>query len=121
MESLFDALLPASSLKPTAAATLPQVMVESDQDYMDSLAQIQAPEADQVGEYSPSMQAEQITQGLNGPQEQAVTYQGGPLLVMAGAGSGKTRVLTRRIAYLLATGRARAGQILAITLSLIHI
>ncbi|MCG7302993.1 DNA helicase PcrA [Winkia sp. ACRQY] len=115
MESLFDALLPASSLKPTAAATLPQVMVESDQDYMDSLVQMQAPEADQVGEYLPSMQAEQITQGLNGPQEQAVTYQGGPLLVMAGAGSGKTRVLTRRIAYLLATGRARAGQILAIT------
>ncbi len=58
---------------------------------------------------------EDIVSGLNDPQRQAVEHQGTPLLVMAGAGSGKTRVLTRRIAYLLATGRAYPSQILAIT------
>lgn len=58
---------------------------------------------------------EDIVSGLNDPQRQAVEHQGSPLLVMAGAGSGKTRVLTRRIAYLLATGRARPQEILAIT------
>ncbi|MDR1442040.1 MAG: DNA helicase PcrA [Bifidobacteriaceae bacterium] len=52
---------------------------------------------------------------LNAEQKAAVTHEGTPLLIVAGAGSGKTRVLTRRIAYLLATGRARPGDILAIT------
>ena len=52
---------------------------------------------------------------LNEAQEVAVSHRGPALLVVAGAGSGKTRVLTRRIAHLLATGDARVGQILAIT------
>ncbi|WP_323960325.1 DNA helicase PcrA [Arthrobacter sp. JZ12] len=59
--------------------------------------------------------AQELLRGLNPQQEEAVKHSGSPLLIVAGAGSGKTRVLSHRIAYLMATGRSHAGQILAIT------
>ncbi|HEX5465489.1 MAG TPA: ATP-dependent DNA helicase [Candidatus Limnocylindrales bacterium] len=56
-----------------------------------------------------------LLRGLDGRQRRAVTHGDGPLLVLAGPGTGKTHVLTRRIAWLIATRRARPSQILALT------
>ncbi|MET8462374.1 DNA helicase PcrA [Micromonospora zamorensis] len=58
---------------------------------------------------------QQLLAGLNGPQRDAVSHAGSPLLIVAGAGSGKTRVLTHRIAYLLAARDVHPGEIIAIT------
>ncbi|HMB89491.1 MAG TPA: UvrD-helicase domain-containing protein, partial [Rhodothermales bacterium] len=60
-------------------------------------------------------EADQILQGLNRDQQAAVAATDGPVMIIAGPGSGKTRTLTHRIAYLLATGKARSYQILSLT------
>jgi DNA helicase-2/ATP-dependent DNA helicase PcrA len=61
------------------------------------------------------LDADALLAGLNAPQAAAVTHSGSPLLIVAGAGSGKTRVLTHRIAYLLAARDVHPGEIIAIT------
>jgi len=58
---------------------------------------------------------ERMLAGLNVPQREATVHEGTPLLIVAGAGSGKTRVLTHRIAYLLGARGANPGEIMAIT------
>src|SRR3978361_400388 len=63
----------------------------------------------------PSTETGELLDGLNPQQRQAVLHEGSPLLIVAGAGSGKTAVLTRRIAYLLAARDLGVGQVLAIT------
>ncbi|OBH60984.1 ATP-dependent DNA helicase PcrA [Mycobacterium mantenii] len=63
----------------------------------------------------PASEADQLLAGLNPQQRQAVVHEGSPLLIVAGAGSGKTAVLTRRIAYLIAERGVGVGQVLAIT------
>ncbi len=68
-----------------------------------------------VTDYKPPADAAELLDGLNPQQRQAVLHEGAPLLIVAGAGSGKTAVLTRRIAYLLAARDVGPGQILAIT------
>lgn len=64
---------------------------------------------------TPAAGVEAILAGLNPEQREAVTHGEGPLLIVAGAGTGKTQVITRRIAWLIATKRARPEEILALT------
>jgi DNA helicase-2/ATP-dependent DNA helicase PcrA len=68
-----------------------------------------------VSEAKPAPDADELLDGLNPQQRKAVVHVGSPLLIVAGAGSGKTAVLTRRVAYLVAARGVGVGQILAIT------
>ncbi|MCU1633276.1 MAG: ATP-dependent helicase PcrA [Micrococcaceae bacterium] len=88
---------------------------------MATTARTTSESGDPAAEHVPSRvgvdehRARELLLGMNPQQEEAVKHGGSPLLIVAGAGSGKTRVLSHRIAYLLATGRSHPGQILAIT------
>src|SRR5205809_5908933 len=64
---------------------------------------------------SSQAQIDSLLARLNPPQQEAVTHGDGPLLIFAGAGSGKTRVLTARIAYLIASHRVWPDRLLAVT------
>ncbi|MCW2786371.1 MAG: ATP-dependent helicase PcrA [Marmoricola sp.] len=77
------------------------------------LPSVEVDEAPARGRRRPSR--DELLEGLNEPQRQAVVHEGAPLLVVAGAGSGKTRVLTRRIAWLISERNAHPGSVLAIT------
>jgi len=80
-------------------------------DWMDAKAAL----AGAQGAFDGGGAADELLEGLNEPQREAVTHGDGPLLILAGAGSGKTRVITRRMAWLVAAGRARPDELIAIT------
>ena len=91
-------LSPGDPAAPTGAGTL-----------LDAGPVVDAPEA------KPASRADEILAGLTDEQRDAVTHAAGPLLIVAGAGTGKTAVITRRIAHLIATRGARPSEILALT------
>ncbi|GAB2599443.1 DNA helicase [Paractinoplanes abujensis] len=90
-------------------------MRPSSETHDNALFAVPSTRPEQTAPRRPRLDPEALLTGLNGPQRDAVTHAGSPLLIVAGAGSGKTRVLTHRIAYLLAARDVHPGQIIAIT------
>ncbi|HST81503.1 MAG TPA: DNA helicase PcrA [Kineosporiaceae bacterium] len=113
MSTLFDSLpAPGPSPAESAAAARRHPLPTLVRDVRDPQGESKPAAAD-----APSwkLDPQALIEGLNEEQRAAVLHAGSPLLIVAGAGSGKTRVLTHRIGYLLAARNARPGQILAIT------
>ena len=119
MSSLFDDL-PLPGMSPSqAGATSPVAAVvhrsqDVDERGVPTWASL-SPTGDGTSRGPGRLTGEQLLEGLNPQQREAVLHHGPPLLIVAGAGSGKTRVLAHRIGYLLAERGAQPGQILAIT------
>src|SRR3954465_5712857 len=84
--------------------------MSSVQEALPGTAALQRTAKGQVGR-----ELDRMLAGLNGPQRQAVAHEGGPLLIVAGAGWGEARVRSHRIAYLLGARQVQPGEVLAIT------